>query len=159
MVNRQSGFHPHSRVRSICITKWTTAETDLLPAEIQSVVYAEVAWIESRPRYWLLSLRVSLVYSEPTAPPLGYNNFLSDYFQLKQLKFTPMLYSWNRKIIDKNVRVCRDVRNLGRFETEIMWLALYNIAGFKLCKLRDVTSISNKRLRNCITVIRIMWFV
>ena len=51
-------------------------ETDVLPAEIQSVAYSEVAWIESRPRYWLQSLRVFLVYSDPTVPPLGYCNFI-----------------------------------------------------------------------------------
>ena len=102
MVNRQSeSFFPYSRVRCICIPKYTRAETDLLPAEIQNVVYLEVTWIESRPRYWLLSLRMSSVYSQPTAPPLSYKNLLSFYFQLNQLTCTLMLYSLNRKIIDK----------------------------------------------------------
>jgi len=57
---------------------------------------------------------MSFVYSEPITPPLGYNNFLSNVFQLNQLTFQPMLYGLNRKIIDKNIRARKGVHEMGK---------------------------------------------
>ena len=64
-----------------------------------------------------------------------------------------MLYGLNRKIIDKDVRARKGDHEMGTNRNRDHGLASYNIAVFKLCKLRNDTSKSNKLLEKCISVI------
>jgi hypothetical protein len=63
------------------------------------------------------------------APPLGYNNFLSNVFQLNQLTFASMLYSLNRKIIGTNVRARKGVHVLGKIRNRDHGVSLLQYRG------------------------------